>query len=91
MLIEDYLTLIDALLESEMDAEGFERRYLEAFKHETRPMTADVFQALDGLFAAVDAYCGDDELRDEDDLDVAGLWTAARKARDILLASRGRR
>lgn len=84
MLVNDYVDLIDAFLGGEMDALTFETNYLEKFKSEQRPISHPVFKILDRLFADVDAFCADASLRDENDVDEAGLIDAARKARDAL-------
>lgn len=84
MLMNDYIRLIDAFLGGEIDALTFESTYLAKFKSEQCPISHQVFKILDRLFADVDAFCADASLRDENDLDEAGLIEAARKARDAL-------
>lgn len=79
-VVADYAELIRLFLDGHLSAGDFEMAYLRRFKSETRTMPPSAFRALDRLFAAVDAYCGDPELRDEGDLDEAGLRRAARRA-----------
>jgi hypothetical protein len=70
---EDYQRLIERFLRREIDAKEFEVTYLDRFKHDDREMSSDLFLALDELFADVDMFCADDELRDDEDLDEAEL------------------
>ena len=84
MLIADYLRLLDTYVSGELAPDAFEQKYLGMFKNESRLMHPSVFAILDRLFAAVDAYCADAELRDDDDLDEIELLEEARGARDML-------
>jgi len=58
-----YIELIEGFLEGSIPAATFERRYLDHFQADQTRRDEELFDVLDGLFAAVDAYCGDDELR----------------------------
>ncbi|MCB9988631.1 MAG: hypothetical protein H6868_04755 [Rhodospirillales bacterium] len=64
----DYETLIRRFLRHEISVEEFERTYLDAFKNEKVFLGGDLFEALDWLFAEVDAYT-DLPLEPEDDPD----------------------
>jgi hypothetical protein len=75
--VEAYVQLIKSFLEKMIDVEEFERRYLSMFKSDTSSWTEPEFEALNGLFAEVDAFCADPELRDENDIDEDQLREAA--------------
>ena len=70
-------------------SESKQRRHIEAlyadmFKNEKREFPQDVYDVLNELFCDVDAYCGDPELRDDEDLDDEQLLNCAKKALEIL-------
>jgi hypothetical protein len=85
--IQEYLNLLEALLSGECSAPDFENAYLRMFKSDTTRRPQKVFDVLDGLFADVDAYVADPALREDDDLDEAGLRERVRHARDRLRAT----
>ena len=64
-----YRDLIRAFLEEQLTAVEFETRFLAMFKDEEKPFESSVFDILDRLFSDVDAFCADESLRDEEDLD----------------------
>jgi hypothetical protein len=68
MSITKYSDLIRTFLNDEIDAQTFERSYLSLFKNEQSFLPPDAFRVLDGLFADVDAFCPDPELRGDEDL-----------------------
>ncbi|HYO57003.1 colicin immunity domain-containing protein [Archangium sp.] len=78
--LEDYTHLIEAFTTGKMPVADFEREYLRRFKEDESRHPEAQFQILDALFADVDAYCADPELRDEDDLDEETLRSRATKA-----------
>jgi hypothetical protein len=78
--LEDYIRLIEDFTTGKMPAADFERAYLQRFKEDETRRPEPQFQILDGLFADVDAYCADPELRDEDDLDEEALRSRAAAA-----------
>jgi hypothetical protein len=61
--IVPYVDLLKEFLAGRIDAPSFEHGYSEAFKNETNILPENVFSILDGLFADVDAFCADPELR----------------------------
>jgi hypothetical protein len=63
--IEKYRDLIRSFVDRKMDAATFELTFLGTFKKETTLLPPNVFEALDALFAAVDALCLDPKLYDE--------------------------
>jgi hypothetical protein len=77
---EQYTALIRGFLDEALDAQEFESRFLEKFKNETTVLPLDIFEVLDELFADVDAFCPDPELRDDDDLNEQQLRAKAAEA-----------
>lgn len=78
--LEQYILLITQFIAGDITASQFEVLYLEMFKNESRELPEDIYNILNGLFSDVDAYCGDSELRDDDDLGDEELLSSARNA-----------
>lgn len=78
--LEHYISLITQFVTGKIMASQFEASYLEMFKNETRELPEDAYDVLNDLFSNVDAYCGDPELRDDDDLDDEELLNSAKQA-----------
>ena len=78
--IAKYILLITQFVTGEITASQFETTYLEMFKNETDILPEDVYDVLNNLFLDVDAYCGDPELRDDEDLDDEDLVSSAKEA-----------
>ena len=64
-----YQALISSFLSREISASQFERKYLDTFQSEQVSLGESAFNILNKLFADVDAFCPDPELRDESDID----------------------
>lgn len=64
-----YIHLISSFVEGKISANEFESQYLKLYKNDPTPWSEELFSVLDGLFADVDAFCPDPDLRDEGDLD----------------------
>lgn len=61
--LAQYVILIRAFLENRLTGQEFQLLYLSHFKSDSRHRPNEIFDILDGLFADVDEYCYDDELR----------------------------
>lgn len=81
-----YDALVADFVSGGIDGPAFEQRFLDRYKADPYLWSEPVFAVLDGLFADVDSYVADDDLRDPEDLDEAGLREAAGRA---LAALRG--
>lgn len=72
------LDLIDSFASGELSASEFEKQYSASWR-EHRDSTGSksknkaAQRYFDSIFSAVDSYCDDADLRDEDDLDDQGL------------------
>lgn len=64
-----YIELMYRFCERKITASEFEEKFLTLYKNDPTNWSSVEFQALEEVFGAVDAFCADDELRDEDDLD----------------------
>jgi hypothetical protein len=65
---EKYMELIARFVAGQITVLDFERLYLEMFKAETQSLSTDDYEILDALFADVDAFCNEPELRGPNDL-----------------------
>lgn len=75
----DMLALIDSFVSGAMSAPEFEEKYLNAWREHRAADTADkqnkdTQRYFDSVFSAVDSYCSNPDLIDEDDLDAQGLF-----------------
>lgn len=64
-MLENYRELIRRFSIGEMTADDFENEYLTRFKNDSDQVTGAEFDILDELFADVDDYVDDPELRAE--------------------------
>ncbi len=78
--LRPYLDLIDDFLTGRVSATEFEGRYLQVFKADSARRPDRVFEVLDRLFADVDAFVAEPQLRDEGDLDEEALRDRAEQA-----------
>lgn len=85
--LQPYLDLVGAFVEHRISAGDFETRFLSMFKAQTGDFADQkeederIFRILDRLFADVDAYVVDPELREsEEDLDEEQLRSCASSA-----------
>jgi len=78
--MQKYIDLIRSFVKGDIVASDFERCYLKVFKTETGDLSEDKFEVLDSLFASVDSFCAEEELRDEDDIDENELLRDANNA-----------
>ncbi|ARX35438.1 MULTISPECIES: colicin immunity domain-containing protein [Proteus] len=72
------IKLIDAYLEGELLPSDFEKKYIELWRKyrdfdDKGTIKKETQKYLDSIFCAVDAYCSEPSLRDENDLDESGL------------------
>lgn len=78
--LNPYMNLLQCFGQKEITAVEFEKKYLELYKNDPTDWSEGEFEILDGLFGAVDAFCSDPDLREEDDLDEVQLRGACRNA-----------
>lgn len=82
--ITKYKVLLNQFVDREVSAPQFEAAFLEMFKNEPSIFPEDIYEILNNLFIDVDAYCEDESLRDDNDLDDEGLLASAKIALDKL-------
>ena len=85
--LDPYVHLMQSFVENKIDANEFERRYLSMFKSDTNSWTEAEYENLNNLFAEVDAFCADPELRDENDIDEEQLREATKMTLVKVLSS----
>lgn len=84
VLISDYLTLMRNFSTGVLSAGQFEEKFLNLFKSDISRRPEKEFTILDKLFADVDAFCADPEIRDEEDLSEDDLRQSVLRAlRDL--------
>ena len=81
-----YIELIRSFLSGKITANDFQLKYLNLFKKDNTHFEENEFMILDQLFAWVDAYCEDSELRDKNDCDEETLLIEAKKSLEKLNA-----
>jgi len=81
-----YVEMIRAFLDGRMSAQEFSAAFFARFKADADPFTEPEFQTLDRLFADLDAYCDDPDLRGEWGIDEDELRKCAQLALDKLSA-----
>ena len=81
-----YIHLMQSFLENRIDADDFERRHLSMFKNDNSSWTEAEYDNLEYLFGEVDAFCGDPELRGENDIDEDQLLEATKMTLANLLS-----
>ena len=86
--LNSYIIISRALVESRLNPDEFEMVFLSVFRGEGDLFAPHETHALHLLFSSVDAYCGDPEIRDEKDIDGAGLIAAATAFLAAVEASR---
>ena len=80
--LREYITLLRDFVAGKIDSAAFETSYLKKFKTEETELPEFAFLTLDQLFADVDAYCGDINLRPStlDGIGDEELRTSAKRA-----------
>ena len=81
--VEPYRPILDALISGELSPAAFETRYFEIYENDTRMMSKEVFNIVDGFFADVDAYVDDPSLRNLSKGDL-GPEELKERARELL-------
>lgn len=82
------LSVIHDFLSYKITANDFAANYSNAwrcYRDSSLPKGADIATQnfFDMVFTAVDCYCSDPELRDEEDYDEKGLFDEVKKLKDI--------
>ncbi|WP_064555864.1 colicin immunity domain-containing protein [Buttiauxella noackiae] len=72
------LAMIDSFVSGDLNASDFEKKYSASWREHRdsdapKSKDKDAQRYFDAVFSAVDSYCDDPDLRDEDDLDEQGL------------------
>jgi hypothetical protein len=62
--IEPYRELLEQFVAGDISADEFEERYLPAYLGDESDRAYDVFLVIDRFFAEVEAYVGEERLRD---------------------------
>ena len=82
--LRQFVTLVESFLRGDIDVGKFERAYLDGFSAQRDPLPEAQFLILDRLFAEVDAYTPDPDLRDRWHIDEDELRRQCRIALERL-------
>lgn len=83
--LKKYISVITDFTSRKITVDEFEKKYLKMVKEETFIFEDKIFKVLGTLFSDVDAYCGDIDIRDEDDIDENQLLESAKIALNKLI------
>jgi uncharacterized protein YicC (UPF0701 family) len=75
-----YEMLINAFVQGQLSASEFEAEYLKLFEYDNTDFTEEEYQILNTLFWAVDRFCANPKLREQEDLDENQLFNATQEA-----------
>ena len=85
--IAPYAVLLRLFISGACNADEFEIVFMRLYLEDDTNWRDDIFKVLDGLFAVVDSYCPDDDLRAQvGGADSAQLRLEAEKAFEALRA-----
>jgi len=76
--LNKYKQLIFDFIIGNISVDVFEASYLKMVKQEQKIFGDEIYKIIGTLFSDVDAYCGDPELIDEDDIDEEELLERAK-------------
>jgi hypothetical protein len=82
--LSDYVRLIRAFVEGQLDVSDFATRYLRLFLSDETFRPETIYQALNSLFLDVDAFYPDAEIRGPDGIDEEELRRRAAATLDAL-------
>jgi len=71
--LDEYEKLMTIFLDRKITAKEFESRYLSLFKNDNYLYSDDDFVPIEMAFSALDAFCAEDEIFDENDIDEGQL------------------
>lgn len=83
--LKKYKQLIFDFVIGNIPVDEFETSYLKMVKQEHIIFADDIYKLIGTLFSDVDAYCGNPELRDDDDIDENELHFKAKQSLKKLL------
>lgn len=84
--IQPYINLIEKFKGNQINAQRFEKSFLELFKNDSSEFSEKEYEILNSIFYDVEDFCADPTIRDEDDLDEEQLKTRSEKHLEQLRA-----
>lgn len=88
-MLSGYESMIKNFVAGELSARQFEATFLQYFKSDTHQVSSDEFDILDELFADVDEYVEDPQLRaTTGGIDESELRDRAKKAYRLLYSNK---
>lgn len=77
--IQPYIDLVESFTTNQIDAQQFEKSFLELFKNDSSQFKEKEYEILNSIFYDVEDFCADPIIRDEEDLDEQQLKTRSEK------------
>lgn len=77
--IQPYIDLLESFTSNQINAEHFEKSYLDLFKNDSSQFSEREYEVLNNIFYDVEDFCADSTIRDEEDLDEDQLKTKSEK------------
>ena len=84
--IQPYIDLVEKFITDQIDAQGFEKLFLELFKKDSTQFNEREYEILNNLFYDVEDFCANPDIRDDEDLDEKQLKTRSKKHLEKLRA-----
>lgn len=73
--IQPYIDLVGSFTTNQIDAQQFEKSFLELFKNDFSQFKEKEYEILNSIFYDVEDFCADPTIRDDEDLDEQQLKT----------------
>lgn len=67
--IQPYIELIESFTNNQINAQQFEKSFLELFKNDFSEFGEKEYKILNNIFYDIEDFCADPTIRDEEDLD----------------------
>ncbi len=84
--IQPYIDVVEKFIADQIDAQGFEKLFLELFKKDSTQFNEREYEILNNLFYDVEDFCANSDIRDDEDLDEKQLKTRSKKHLEKLRA-----
>lgn len=84
--IQPYIELIENFTNNQINAQQFEKSFLELFKNDSTEFSEKEYEVLNNIFYDVEDFCADPTIRDKEDLDEQQLKIRSKQHLKTLYA-----